>query len=363
MLSKLLILASLIVGLAASVSANSCVAQATGNWSSAGTWTSCGGSVPGNGDTAAISGYSVTVDANTTVGASGGTGTTAIDMSTSGSTLTIATNITLTVRGNILRGTSSFTLDCGSELYFDSSVSSVAYKMASGTSTGQTISLSTGGSCSANPWTITGTAAYPFAITEATSQQALSPTLSYGTISNCGSSSYDCFDSYTGAVSLDHVIFNTTGQFVTGSVPSATTFSVTNSTWKGSLGTYSLSMTGAHLPSGTRVLTGDVFDIRPDIDMDSMTVSNDYFDAGWLDQSVNAPASLTGVFIRQTGSRQPTPISAVWGLANSYVLPDYWPTPTVTSTATSSTGTTLTDSSQSWTTNQFQGVSTDGWMV
>src|SRR4051794_30517549 len=46
-----------------------CVSQADGAWSNPGTWTICGGAVPGNGDTATIK-HNVTVGSNVTVGAS-----------------------------------------------------------------------------------------------------------------------------------------------------------------------------------------------------------------------------------------------------------------------------------------------------
>lgn len=45
-----------------------CVSNATGPWSTAGTWTSCGGGVPGSGDTATIGAHTVTVTTNATIG-------------------------------------------------------------------------------------------------------------------------------------------------------------------------------------------------------------------------------------------------------------------------------------------------------
>lgn len=51
--------------------AASCSSNANGNWSAAGTWTSCGGGVPGNGDTASIS-HAVVIDQD--IGSSGGGG-------------------------------------------------------------------------------------------------------------------------------------------------------------------------------------------------------------------------------------------------------------------------------------------------
>ena len=48
--------------------ANTCTDTATGNWSAAGTWTSCGGTIPQPGDTVQISGgHTVTLDTDTNV--------------------------------------------------------------------------------------------------------------------------------------------------------------------------------------------------------------------------------------------------------------------------------------------------------
>src|ERR1700690_3052515 len=69
---------------ASSVWANSCVAMAIGNSNAAGTWTSCGGTFPGSGDTASIgSAFVVTIPAGITMvaGTSGATGTAAVTLS------------------------------------------------------------------------------------------------------------------------------------------------------------------------------------------------------------------------------------------------------------------------------------------
>lgn len=89
-----------------------------GNWSSASTWGGAG--VPGIGDTATVN-HAVTVDANTTVGTSGAFGTIVITVGSAGS-LTIATGIRLTVRGDTQLQNSVLTLAAGAIYEFDSSV-------------------------------------------------------------------------------------------------------------------------------------------------------------------------------------------------------------------------------------------------
>ena len=104
---------------------NTCVATKTGNWSDATVWSSCGGSVPGNGDTASIGAFTITVDTNTTVGTSPNDTTTIVINLTSGSSkLIVASNVTLTVQGNRqgVNG-STFQMNSGSTLVFDNSQS------------------------------------------------------------------------------------------------------------------------------------------------------------------------------------------------------------------------------------------------
>ena len=93
-----------------------------GNWSDTATWV--GGVVPGDGDTAVVN-HAVTVDVNTTVGASDAAGTVAITVKT-GKSLTI--NADLRCRGNLLqeRG-STVTVNGPSTLFLDSATEGVRY--------------------------------------------------------------------------------------------------------------------------------------------------------------------------------------------------------------------------------------------
>jgi len=83
--------------------AAACVSNGTGggNWNAAGTWTSCGGTFPGSGDT-------VTVAAGDTVTVNVASATAGATVNATG-VLSIANNITLTVGGNV-NGTGQITL-------------------------------------------------------------------------------------------------------------------------------------------------------------------------------------------------------------------------------------------------------------
>ncbi len=96
--------------------------KASGNWSASGTttWTQSG--VPGNGDTVTIgTGHAIIVDVNTTIGASGAADSVAVQITATG-TLEVATGVTFTLRGCMVIGNTTFTMDHGSTLTFDSSL-------------------------------------------------------------------------------------------------------------------------------------------------------------------------------------------------------------------------------------------------
>ena len=103
--------------------------KASGNWSSSSTWNPTG--VPGNGDAVEIN-HAVVVDVNTTVGqslasmqynASAPYGN-AITVRNSGASLTIASGVTLTVRGDVVAFAKPITINAGGVLSFDSTQSS-----------------------------------------------------------------------------------------------------------------------------------------------------------------------------------------------------------------------------------------------
>lgn len=104
-----------------------CACNADGNWSAAGTWTACGGGVPGDGDIITIgSGCDVTMDGSRTIGTSPAEGgTKAIDIA-DGGTLTLSSG-TLTLRGPAEIGNNTepacgFVMNAGTSLVFDASL-------------------------------------------------------------------------------------------------------------------------------------------------------------------------------------------------------------------------------------------------
>lgn len=127
----------------------------SGNWSSASTWGGSG--PPANGDTATVAtGHAVTIDTDTTVGASGAAATVAITVNATG-TLTLAAGKVLTLRGNLLIGNTTFTMAAGSTLTFDSSLAAgtPVYYVQVASAGGQTSAKmvcngSTGSHCTVN---------------------------------------------------------------------------------------------------------------------------------------------------------------------------------------------------------------------
>lgn len=101
--------------------AASYTASQTGNWSSSSTWGGAG--VPGDGDTATIGAFTVTVDTNTTVGTSpNDTTTKVINLTSASSVLSISASAALTVKGNIgLVNGSTLSFSPGGDLIFDGS--------------------------------------------------------------------------------------------------------------------------------------------------------------------------------------------------------------------------------------------------
>lgn len=135
------LIASLFIALDAWAAA--CASNADGAWSTAATWTSCGGGSPGIGDTASIT-HAVTVSGNTTVGTSPAGGNTVVTVSGGGS-LTVNSSISLTVRGGMEFSSNIFTLSAGSILEFDASNAttplSQKYELRLGTGHNQTPQL------------------------------------------------------------------------------------------------------------------------------------------------------------------------------------------------------------------------------
>lgn len=101
---------------------SACFSNKTGEWSSPSTWTSCGGRVPGRGDTATINAsHTVTVDTPLEIGTSPpSNGTPAIVLN---GNLNILPEKTLTIRGPVVSGNAIVNVAHGATIEFDASES------------------------------------------------------------------------------------------------------------------------------------------------------------------------------------------------------------------------------------------------
>jgi hypothetical protein len=314
----------------------------------------------------------------------------AIWINSASGTLTLGTSVALTVRGDVMQGKAGIVVDCGSTWKFDSSASAGTtnnpYTVVEGDNEYHpAVSLASSGSCSSNPWTITSnlSSGAPGAFLLGTyANGAGDPypiTLAYGTVSNCGSSTSSCMNAINFAFTVANVIFNNTG--TTNASPGATyNFSVTNSSWLNDNDAYNSGLSGypslfaqvAAASTGTRVFTGNIFDNPPALEVSSAwTWSNNYFDNSLLAYTGStASFTYTSSFFRGPSNNGTHGLRDYWlspisgqSVTNSYLLEDWWPAASVTSTATSATASTLTDTSQAWTTNAYQGTGSLGWIV
>lgn len=162
------------------------------------------------------------------------------------------------------------------------------------------------------------------------------------------------------------MLFNNDGQISITSIPTTTNLDIEECTWSGSLLSPNLYLSDSGTATGTRTFKNNVFDLGPELSASGTwpsAATGNYFDQGW--NSVATPnISMTGNFVRQTGpSLQAINLVDNQAMTNNYFLVDYWPTASVTRTATSATASTLVDSTQTWTTNAYQSNSSSGWMV
>jgi hypothetical protein len=139
----------LLIALLPVLRGNACASAANGNWNSASSWSSCGSTFPGDGDTVTIT-HNITVTANATVGTSPSDtaastpalfviALTRTNGTTSNGQLTINGGVTFTVKGSVsTTGSGSYapiiTLQPGSTWTFDNSANVTAvYRIQSTT--------------------------------------------------------------------------------------------------------------------------------------------------------------------------------------------------------------------------------------
>lgn len=106
---------------------------ATGNWSDAGSWSPSG--VPGDGDTAVISGHTITIDENTTVGTDGGAGVAAVTVQSSGAL--IIGPVSVVFKGDVVNANCPVTIQAGSSITFGTGAGDTTYGYVGGTAHNQ----------------------------------------------------------------------------------------------------------------------------------------------------------------------------------------------------------------------------------
>lgn len=344
-----------------------------------------GGSVPNcasGGDTVTVnSGVTLTFDVPCIIGNSPSSGF--VLTASQNSSVVIAPGVQLTLRGGFMVG-GGLTLQGGSILYFDASQapipSTTHYWMQMGAVSKAPYPLvQTTGTSLTNPAYIESNPAAGAACIGPGGTSILCGTGGWGKTSNWNVS-YLQFDSLgdsthdsvvVGGVpgtvqTFNNVIWSNCGQTFFGDFIDGTSgLNVTNSAWYGSKGPYSWMGGVAQTSTNTaiRQIVNSAFDVAPKVGNGNLVIKNSYFDAKWVDEG--AGKGMSAVFEdnldRDPTVNQPSQLPGVESY--NYWLKDYWPTPTVTSTVTSATATTLTDTSQTWSKNAFYATTAAGWMV
>lgn len=193
-----------------------------GNWSSAAVWTSCGGGVPGNGDTVTSISRPITVDVNTTVGSSPAAGgTSAIIVTGTSGSLTVASGVTLTARGDVQLNNATLALGADSVLEFDptqaSSPSTALYVLYVGTANTQNSIVNITGT-SGHPGIIrtnSGAVSTAYAwISDGAWQNGGRINAQYATLLRLGSATQDGwrYDAHSGTTQLQYTTLDTVGR-------------------------------------------------------------------------------------------------------------------------------------------------------
>ena len=180
-------LALTVVGASAPAFAASCTSAASGNWTTASTWSNCGGSYPQSAsDTATINAHTVTLSASPTISSltvnSGGT---LQQSGTSGRTLTV--NGSVTNNGTIVDGSSgSFALVVGGNLTANGTSTTVDTLTVSGTTTANAPLTVNGIFSTSGDLTINSSAAFTVSGTLVFQKSGTQAATFYGTNNNVG---------------------------------------------------------------------------------------------------------------------------------------------------------------------------------
>lgn len=290
-----------------------CVSTGDGVWSTAATWSSCGGGSPGNGDTAAIgSGHDITVSSAVTVGASGVAGTNAFTIASGSLAVTGAGS--LTARGGFTLNDSTFTVAAGGTFGFDASAAgtpaTACYVGAIGTGNGQSSHVYFNGS-SGSRVTVSSNASGcngSFSDGAGPYTQAGLITASYTDFTRIGSASVKAMEpspSASGNIfSIDHSTFTACGKIEgTYNLADGATFYLGYNKWTSSVSTENVKLLGSNArESGTRALVYNVFDKTLNFYTPrGFTFTGNYFNDGF-DTTSGQWDSFTGNFVRVTSS-------------------------------------------------------------
>ncbi len=290
---------------------------AAGNWSATGTWT--GGVVPGNGDTVTLN-HNVTVDVNTIIGTSPAenSGTYAITWGAATKLLTLASGVTLTVRGDCLaKGNTTKNnvvyMNAGSVWEFDASQASTPasqnYRFIFGTASNQYTVFRAMGS-SGSRCTIRSNASGGNAFFTRNSLAACGWLhAEYTDFVRIGDATNPLLNYYLGNTSnaemtLTNCTLDSCGVVTSSSGPATNaTISITNTSFKSSAGTNPLALPG-FTNTGTKTITGNVFDKVVVFGQGAWTVEDNLFMEAYTSTAGTKWASSARNFVRKT--TQPT---------------------------------------------------------
>jgi hypothetical protein len=294
-----------------------------GNWSATATWT--GGVVPENGDTATIS-HAVTVDVDTTIGTSpAATAITAHNSNTqaialSGYNLTIAADITLTVRGPVTLSDGAIIQEAGSAYEFDASQATTPlsqnYYVLISIDWGNTSAFwqcngTSGNRCAIRSNAAGGngyTSAYSIPVGANATRGGMFRSTTFVDFLRVGDATnaaiVPSFASSSAPFSITNATFDACGDITPDvSLKSESIFTFNSNTFLNSVGAANLTMTaGSQLTGvGVRTIEDSVFDKRVTINTArDFTLDRSLFLLGLTGTNTSPATSIEGALFRST---------------------------------------------------------------